>query len=197
MKQSEPNTTDTERTELLGSFTGEADIDLLAQATNPMLAMALLEHFPGIELRVPHKMHEEHELALALGIEYATHLCLYAGGSQVNIPTKHPASKHHLQHRVARMKQQGKTGKQIALACGISQRHVRRLAASVRQSLKITDQTAAKALPAPPESVFNGGLTGGLVDFGPYDPLPDPKPSQRASESKHGFYTPQPKKDQS
>ena len=197
MSDLDPHTRRPDQDDLMRKFTGDSELDQVAQATHPMLAMALLEHFPGVELRVPHKMHEGHYLAKALGIEFATHLTFYAGGDTLSIPTKHPASRDALQMRVARMTVQGKNRRETALACGISQRHVRRLAAKMGLTQRQINQHAVKPLPAPPESVSNGGLTAGLVDFGPYDPLPPQKAPQRASESKYGIYTPQPQKDQS
>lgn len=181
----------------------EHDIDMLAHTLSPTIAFLLLKHFPGVELRVPKKMRPDHPIAEAIGFEFACQLSDYTGLGKIGIPMRHPARGNayvtrdrDFAARLEEMLQQGMKRVDIATRLGITPRHLRRITAKMGLSGVSNYSARRKALPAPPESKSNGGLTGGLVDFGLHAPPDTPNGAQWASESKYGFYTPQPRKDQ-
>lgn len=190
--------------ELLAAFDSESEneIDMLATTLSPQIALLLLQHFPGVDLRIPQKMYREHRIARAIGYRFAKMLSDYSPQGRIHIPLRHPAktggatSDDELKAKLLKMIEAGMIRDEIAAEIGTSPRNLRRVLSRLGLSGVSTHQPGRNTLPAPSESKSNGGLTGGLVDFGPYPPSDTPNGAQRASESKYGFYTPQPRKDQ-
>ncbi len=88
------------------------------------LVMTLIETFPGLELRIPKKLREDHKLRL-LGDRWAQALCAHCPGETLNIPVSiGDLSRREL---VRQLEGQGLSGSEIALQVGCTQRHVRRL----------------------------------------------------------------------
>ena len=85
----------------------------------------LVERFGGVELRIPHKLHEKHQL-MALGGDDATKLCAYCPGDTILVPISLMTGRR--KGMVAKLQEKGFNRSQIARQIGISQRHVRRLA---------------------------------------------------------------------
>lgn len=93
------------------------------------MVFALVEHFGGRELRIPHKLKSDHEL-LALGQTRALQLCEFCPEDTINVPIsldRHRVSKR-LKRNVDELSKQGFKRGEIAQKLGITQRHVRRLA---------------------------------------------------------------------
>ena len=89
------------------------------------LVVKLVEHFGGVELKIPRTLHEGHPLMI-LGQEDAGALCEYAGSDTILVPVSLMTGQRG--ELIAKLEKMGFTRWQIAREIGICQRHVRRLA---------------------------------------------------------------------
>jgi hypothetical protein len=97
----------------------------MADVLGLRVVIALVEHFPGIELRIPHKLKDDHKL-MVLGRDNAVALCEYCPEDTIHVPMS--LDRKRLTREIENLSQQGLKRWQIAGKLGISQRHVRRLA---------------------------------------------------------------------
>jgi len=178
-------------------FSGDSDLDLLAQTLSPDLALRILEEFAGLDLRVPKTMYWDHPIAEAIGLDDAQRLADYAGGDTLFIPIRHPALRAQTDMQIAAMVANGIPRRVIARCVGLGMRQLRRRTNDMGLSGVSTTQRSTKALPSPPESVFNGGLTGVSASFAAPDTSEASHDAVCVIQTKFGIYTPQPKKDQS
>lgn len=93
------------------------------------MAEALVTHFGGLELRIPHKLKDGHQL-LALGPERAQELCDFCPGDTILVPKSldYTKDRKDCEKKVLSLKEKGLTNPQIARVLNITQRHARRLA---------------------------------------------------------------------
>lgn len=176
-------------------FTGTSDIDMVAQAVSPQVALLLLEHFAGVELRGVKKMHRKHFIAQKIGYENALMLSEYLGTGIIIVPVKHPVIGLKRNRQIAAMIKRGITRREIAVHFNISQRHIRRLAANMGLSGRYSITNAKVRHLTAPKRKSNGGLTGGCCEFATQPPSTLPKPPYGAVCSIHGYYLPQQKKE--
>ncbi len=57
----------------------------IAEALSLRVVIKLIENFGGVELRVPHKLKDNHKL-IKLGLEDAQALCTYCPGDTIHVP---------------------------------------------------------------------------------------------------------------
>lgn len=103
----------------------------LVAAIGEDAAERLREHFGGTVLYVPFELPDEHRICRAIGRDDAKKLCAWAGGGRVSVPKSDAVS---LQARILRMREDKRSTADIAVACGISQRHVFRIMAEARRN---------------------------------------------------------------
>lgn len=112
----------------INDFSGlPASIRDIAETLGLEIVIKLVEHFGGVELRIPHKLHDKHKL-MVLGLDHAQALCEYCPEDTILVPvslTARPNTK-----TVQQLEDQGLKRWEIARELGITQRHVRRLANS-------------------------------------------------------------------
>lgn len=97
----------------------------LAETLGLGIVIKLVEHFGGVELRIPHKLSANHKL-MKLGLEHAEALCEYCPEDTILVPVS--LDRKRLKSRVNLLADKGLKRWEIALELGITQRHVRRLA---------------------------------------------------------------------
>ena len=96
----------------------------VAETLGLRVAVAMIEHFGGLEVRIPVYPGPEHPIIKALGDEDGYALCDLLRGQVVYIPNNRVAS---LRSQVGRLTARGNSIPEIARMLGLSQRHVRRL----------------------------------------------------------------------
>ncbi|KQI69396.1 hypothetical protein AN189_02955 [Loktanella sp. 3ANDIMAR09] len=101
----------------------------VAETLGMGMVFALVEHFAGVELKVPHKLRDGHKL-MALGREQAEMLCDFYGDNTIHVPTT--LDPGQVRRRVLELEARGLKRWEIAREVNISQRHVRRLANSAQ-----------------------------------------------------------------
>jgi len=159
-------------------FSTESEIDQLAQSLSPQIALLILKEFRGATLGVPKNMKPDNWLSEKIGFQNAQLVSDYMGGGKITVPARHPAHVFVQECQVRSMLEAGLSGPQIATELGISDRQVRRIKSRIGLSgvsyvphyktalLPPTgDISPTQSLPAPPESVFNGGGNGGVCLF--------------------------------
>lgn len=97
----------------------------VAEMLGLRVALSLIQHFGGTEVKFPKRPSLDHPVILALGETDGHALCQFLGGMQVYIPHARPGA---LRLKVRELEAQGVDRARIARALGISQRHVRRVA---------------------------------------------------------------------
>lgn len=95
----------------------------VAETLGLELVFKLVKHFGGVELKVPHKLTQEHPL-MVLGEHDARAVCRFLGGGEVYVPMMSPSRRRE----VIAMEAAGLPRWKIARELGMSQRNVRRLA---------------------------------------------------------------------
>ena len=111
-----------------GSLTVEelpVSIQDIAEALGMKIVVKLVEHFGGVELRIPHNLKPDHKL-MVLGREDAEALCNFCPEDTILVPVC--LDKKRLKKQVHDLEQRGLKRWEIARQLRISQRHVRRLA---------------------------------------------------------------------
>ena len=174
-------------------FTGGSDIDLVAQTLSPQIALLLIEHFAGVELKVPKKMHQHHRISQCIGYDNACAISDYSGGGVLLIPVKKPTVIQNRNATIVKMIKAGVPHAKIAKHHNITTRHLRRIVGEIG----LSGQTCAPRNPnnpvKPPKSKSNGGLTGGISVFTTPHPSKPQTPPDGAVCGKHGYYLPQTK----
>jgi hypothetical protein len=90
--------------------------------------MALCERFGGVRLYIPRHISPTNPIAQAVGIDAANRLAEYLHGTNIDLPKAYLGRR-----RVIEMKGQGFNARQIALATGYTDRHVRHILADARE----------------------------------------------------------------
>lgn len=98
----------------------------VAETLGLRVALALMAHFGGRDVKFPREPGPDHEVVKALGEQDARALCAFLSGQQVYIP--HNRTRRSHRPAVLDMQARGMTRAQIASALGLSERHVRWLA---------------------------------------------------------------------
>lgn len=104
-----------------------ASVRDIAETLGLEIVIRLVEHFGGVELRIPHKLHPDHKL-MVLGLDHAQALCEYCPGDTILVPVSLTARTNS--KSVQDLEDKGLKRWEIARELGITQRHVRRLANS-------------------------------------------------------------------
>ncbi|WP_432449035.1 hypothetical protein [Aliiroseovarius marinus] len=177
---------------LAQAFSGDSDIDLLAQSTSPQLAALLLRRLPGVELKVGLKVNSEHFVSQAIGLENAKQLAEYLAGGTIYVPKRHPGYQASLRDQIPKLIAAGLSRPEIAASLSVSQRHVRRIASKLGLSGVSRVKLGPKPHPSPSRSDFNGGLTGVSAGFAGNTLFEACFIPQRAILSKYGIFSPQP-----
>lgn len=94
--------------------------------TGLRVALKLMANFGGRDIKFPKVAVADHPVALALGMDDATILCQLFDGNQTYVP--HGRRPRSQKAAVAALQMQGRDRAAIAVALGITERHVRRLA---------------------------------------------------------------------
>lgn len=97
----------------------------VAEALGLRVAIALIEHFGGLEIKLPARPRPDHPVIKALGETDGLALCEFLGGGSMYVPHNRTTSARK---EVLRLEAAGKDRAEIARILGISQRHVRRMA---------------------------------------------------------------------
>ena len=90
------------------------------------VALALIQHFGGLEVKFPVSPKPDHPVILALGETDGRALCQFLSGTQIYVPHARPPKS--VRADVMRMEARGMDRVAIARALGVSTRHVRRVA---------------------------------------------------------------------
>lgn len=98
----------------------------IAEVFGMRVALALVQHFGGRDMKFPSAPGPGHPVIKALGETDGSALCRYLGGQDVYIP--HCRPRKSAAADVARLEERGLDRAEIARALGISMRHVRRVA---------------------------------------------------------------------
>lgn len=99
----------------------------VAEVIGEDATMKLCEYFGGVRFYVPRQIGPNNPIAVAIGQAAADKLAEYFHGTDIDLP------KAYLGHRkVVEMKEQGYNARQIALATGYTDRHVRHILAAAR-----------------------------------------------------------------
>lgn len=96
----------------------------VAETLGLRVALKLLQHYAGIEIKVPKHPDDTHPIILALGREDGDALCSMLGGDMIYVPNRKKGARTN----VLALQTAGKSREEIARLLGISQRHVRRVA---------------------------------------------------------------------
>lgn len=116
----------------IGHNSGLPDLEALPKSIRDIaetlgigVVFALVEHFGGVELRIPHKLKPDHKL-MVLGETYAQMLCDFCPEDTIHVPMS--LSRKKLKESVDALSDRGWKRWKIARELNITQRHVRRLA---------------------------------------------------------------------
>lgn len=96
----------------------------VAETLGLRVALALIQHFGGREMRFPKNPGPDHPVLIALGETDGRALCMFLADMTMYVPHARPAANRRSAADLAR---KGKTKGDIARLLGLSQRHVRRL----------------------------------------------------------------------
>lgn len=103
------------------------------------VALKLMAALGGRDVKFPKNPAPDHPVALALGMDDAAALCENLAGQQIYVP--HGRRTRSQRQAVKALEAEGRDRTAIAVALGISERHVRRLA----------NRTAASPMPLFPD----------------------------------------------
>ena len=98
----------------------------VAEALGMGVALKLMVHYGGLEVKFPRVPPPDHPVIKALGETDGYALCEMLSGISMYIP--HGRARRSVRPDVLRLEAKGLDRKQIARELGISQRHVRRVA---------------------------------------------------------------------
>ena len=102
-----------------------ASMQDIADAFGLGMVIALVDNFGGLELRIPHRLTDDHKL-MVLGRIQAEMLCDTYAGDTIHVPLT--LDRKRLKRQVDDLQAKGFKRQEIARELGITQRHVRRLA---------------------------------------------------------------------
>jgi Mor family transcriptional regulator len=95
------------------------------------VALKLVRHFGGVDVKFPKSPSDDHPVIIALGKEDGLALCSFMGGGGMYVP--HMRARRSVRRDVQELQDSGRDHREIARMLGISQRHVRRVANSEPQ----------------------------------------------------------------
>lgn len=98
----------------------------VAETLGLEVALKLIAHFGGQEVKFPKRPRDDHPIIAALGKEAGYALCDFMSGGMVYVP--HTRARRSIRLDVLALEQSGKERAEIARILGVSQRHVRRMA---------------------------------------------------------------------
>lgn len=98
----------------------------LAETLGLRIALLLIQHFGGQDVKWPAHPRDDHAVIRALGETDGRAVCQYLGGGSFYIP--HARRARSIRADVLKLEQRGMDRNAIARALGVSQRHVRRMA---------------------------------------------------------------------
>lgn len=98
----------------------------VAETLGMRVALALIQHFGGQDVKWPVRPKPDHPVIKALGEKDGRAVCEYLGGSPLYVP--HARRARSVQADVLKLEARGMDRTAIALALGVSTRHVRRMA---------------------------------------------------------------------
>ena len=100
----------------------------VAEVIGDDATMRLCERFGGVRFYVPRHIGPNNAIAIAIGREAAEKLAEYFHGTDIDLPKAYLGRR-----RVVEMKEQGYNAREIALATGYTDRHVRHILADSRE----------------------------------------------------------------
>lgn len=98
----------------------------VAETLGLQIALKLIEHFGGAEMKFPKNPGADHPVLAALGNEDGRALCSFLHGGLIYVP--HAKARRSIRMDVLALQADGKGRREIARLLGVSQRHVRRMA---------------------------------------------------------------------
>lgn len=98
----------------------------VAETLGLRVALELIRHFGGLEVKWPINPRTDHPVIKTLGESDGRAVCEYLGGQPLYVPHARPARS--VRSDVVRMEARGMDRAAIARALGVSMRHVRRMA---------------------------------------------------------------------
>jgi hypothetical protein len=98
----------------------------VAETLGMRVALALIAHFGGLDVKFPKVPGLDHPVILALGETDGLAICQFLGGAQIYVP--HARQPKSARAAVLRLEASGMDRSDIARALGLSVRHVRRVA---------------------------------------------------------------------
>lgn len=96
----------------------------IAEYCGDSTAMALLQHYGGGHLCVPHKVDMQHPLSLALGVEAAAKFCQLFAGEIINMPRAAKAMRTLRNAEMRRLRGEGWSCFQLARHYHLTERQV-------------------------------------------------------------------------
>jgi hypothetical protein len=177
---------------------GNETLDDVARSVSADLARLLLACYPGVEVRIPHKLKPTHHFVENLGWKNALLLCAYMPEDTLNVPLR-PFSKTLRNDRIRELLEAGACRRDMALELGITQRHVRRLISALGLSGEMGARDSLKrpaSIPPLRNSKSNAPLTGAVASFDrrPSNSLRfSTRPPEGAVCGKYGYFIPQQK----
>lgn len=100
----------------------------VAEVIGEAATMRLCERFGGVRFYVPRTIGPNDPIALAIGREGANRLAEYYHGTNIDLPKAYLGRQ-----RVVELKAQGLNAREIALATGYTDRHVRHILTDDRE----------------------------------------------------------------
>lgn len=120
----------------------------VAQVVGVEAAIRLAEHWPGIRLFVPQRVHIKHPIALAIGLTAAEKLAAHYGGETLTVPANTRFRRAMRNAQILAEYRAGASGSQLARKYGLHENHVYALvaqaAASQQPDLFAEDKASAQ-----------------------------------------------------
>lgn len=98
----------------------------VAETLGLEVALKIISHFGGQEIKFPKRPHDNHPVILALGKQDGYAVCEFLSGCFIYVP--HMKARRSIRMDVLALQRTGKERQEIARILGVSQRHVRRMA---------------------------------------------------------------------
>lgn len=98
----------------------------VAETLGLKVALELMRHFGGLEVKFPVRPKSDHAVIKALGERDGLALCQFLGGQAIYVPRRRSAGA--VGADIQRLEKQGLDRGEIAKLLGLSVRHVRRVA---------------------------------------------------------------------
>ena len=96
----------------------------ISEICGTRVALLIIDHFGGLDMRFPKNPPPDHPVLRALGDDDGRKVCAHFGGMIVSVPTNSAARRRVV---IAKLRAEGAPLGRIARATGLTQRHVRRI----------------------------------------------------------------------